>query len=311
MTNFKTIAAFALIAVASVSCQKENQIHINVVERNDQPKVEVPFQNDICVVDTEDGITDTGYQFLDKYIPVQINSNALVTTQEIGEYYKDGHLGSVEYFGGAFWIGNNDARFYYNINKGYTFDTALVLGQTIFTNETFVYSWDDFKNYGPIEKYVNFRVRGAKGTLYIEDYIEDLNSIENGGKGRNGESSEDQLNKNTYYIKGTLKSIAQEDTFESKLICLQLYNNYFKDGGYYPAITSCKGISENLVIGSESGDYTLTITGRERDNDLQNLHKYIKVGDKVEIPIKAISKAVVDSKDLGQAIYCRILKLTE
>jgi len=309
MRLFNFLALVAL--VAAVSCQKENQIHINVVERNDAPIVELPFANDICVVGTEDGNSDTGYQFLDKYIPVSITSNALVTTQEIGEYYKDCHLGNREFYGGAYWSGNSEARFYFNTNNGYTYDTALVLGQTVFTNETFVYSWDDFKNYGPIEKYVNFRIKGAKGTLYVEDYIEDLNAIDNGGKGRNGETSETQLNSNPYYIKGTLKSVTPGEDFDSKLICLQLYNNYFKDGGYYPSITSCKGKAETLIIGSESGDYSISVTGRERDNNLANLSEYVKIGDSVEIAIKSISKKAVDSKNLGETIYCRVLKLTE
>lgn len=302
----------ALIALISVfSCEKGNDVAINVIERTDAPIVETSSTNDIFIVGTDDGSEKTGYQFLDKFVPIEINSNITITTQEIGEYYKDCHLGNEEHFGGAFWIGENTARFYYKKNGGYTYDTAMMLGQTIFTSRENHYEWADFKNYGPVEKYINFRVMGAKGTLYIEDYIEDLEKIVNGGKGRNGETSEEQLNNNPYYVRGILKDIASGKDFESKLIGLRLYDNYFSNGGFYPSVTTCKGVSKVFTIESEGEDYTISITGRERDNDLVNLSNYVKVGNIVEIAIKDISKNIVESKNLGEAIYCRVLKVTD
>lgn len=171
-------------------------------------------------------------------------------------------------------------------NPGYTVDNEFVLEQSAWDNV-----WYEYAGYGPIETYVNFRIRGEAGTRYID--------ISRPGVYSTGE---------VYYIKGRLAYISPITYGTEPFISQKSYESFFRDWNYAPQ-TSYEAEYATLYIETESGPATVVVYGKRRDRDLDRLMEYAGIGDMIEVP--AVFKTADDilSGTFGKVLSCRVLKL--
>ena len=154
-------------------------------------------------------------------------------------------------------------------NKGYTQDASLNLVQSVWTDK-----YIDYTAYGLVETPVYFRIRGEKGTNYVKFFADDKEGAEYYKK----ETS------NPYYIKGDLKAISEVTKGSEDIECGKTFANYFKDWDYTPSLTKADVEKVILTIATETGDATIEVAGRSRDNEMTKLLGRIKVGDTIEVP---------------------------
>lgn len=154
-------------------------------------------------------------------------------------------------------------------NKGYTQDASMNLVQSVWADK-----YIDYTAYGLVETPVYFRVRGEKGTNYVKFFADDKEGAEYYKK----ETSK------PYYIKGELKAISEVSKGSEDIATGKTFANYFKDWGYTPALTKADLEKVVLTIATETGDATIEVAGRSRDNEMTKLLGRIKVGDTIEVP---------------------------
>ena len=154
-------------------------------------------------------------------------------------------------------------------NKGYTQDASMNLVQSVWADK-----YIDYTAYGLVETPVYFRVRGDKGTNYVKFFTDE----------KEGEAFYKNEASKPYYIKGELKAISEVSKGSEDIATGKTFANYFKDWGYTPALTKADVEKVVLTIATETGDATIEVVGRSRDNEMTKLLQVIKVGDTVVVP---------------------------
>ena len=171
-------------------------------------------------------------------------------------------------------------------NEGYTADNCFVMEQSVWETK-----WYEYGNYGLVETYLDFRVRGRLGTRYINPGEPGL--YEAGG---------------SYYIKGELAFISERtyghEAFESRVA----YENYFKDWGYSPA-TDYDAEYVTLSISTPGGNARVPVYGKRRDGDIDRLLDYIHPGDIIEVPARFSSADDLLTGVFEKVKSCQVLKL--
>ena len=171
-------------------------------------------------------------------------------------------------------------------NEGYTKDNCFVMEQSVWETK-----WYEYGNYGLVETYLDFRVRGQLGTRYINPGEPGL--YEAGG---------------SYYIKGELAFISERtyghEPFESRVA----YENYFKDWGYSPA-TGYDAEYVTLSISTPGGNARVPVYGKSRDGDIDRLLDYIHPGDIIEVPACFSTAEELLTGTFGKILSCQVLKI--
>lgn len=171
-------------------------------------------------------------------------------------------------------------------NPGYTVDNPFVLEQSVRED-----TWYEFPGYGPVETYINFRIRGKLGTEYIDI-------------SRPGIYTTDR----DYFIRGRLTAISQTSIGTEEFVSQKANENYFREWGYVPQ-RSYEAEYATLTIATASGCATVTVYGKRRDGDIDALKRYVQIGDTVEVPAVFRTADDIISGHFGKVLTCRVLKL--
>ena len=181
-----------------------------------------------------------------------------------------------------------------NANGGkpydYTFDNCFALVQG-----TWGKIYYDFINYGAIETYANFRVRGSKGTRYV-----DLSLDEKGYK--------DYKNTDSWFILGTISAISEIKTSSKDFVTLKLFKEYFQDMGFTPQ-THYSAESVDITIKNDTGEATVTVYGKTRDKEIAKLLEEISIGSTIEIPALFKDAKGLAEKNFNPVPSCSVLPM--
>ncbi len=186
------------------------------------------------------------------------------------------------------FVSGEDGRFSFISagNPGYTVDNPFVLKQSVRED-----TWYEFPGYGPVETYINFRIRGELGTEYIDI-------------SRPGIYTTDR----DYFIRGRLTAISQTSPGTEEFVSQKVNENYFREWKYVPQ-RSYEAEYATLTIATASGSATVPVYGKRRDGEIDALKEYVQIGDTVEVPAVFRTADEIISGHFGKILTCRVLKL--
>jgi len=275
-TNFSKIFAIATIALAIVSCTKDPVSPTEVVHSSTTPTIVCQGMepNNFCEI-TNSSAGEKNFIW-NSNVPCLAGWDE--STSALTSYNaKDSQaaLGALTY------------TLSWNTNGGYTQDAIFAMIQPATEPQYFVYD-----NYGALETIVTYRMRGAKGSNYM-----------------NFADSKNWKNTDPYFVKGEVSSISNVSTgSEDFMNCaLTVWNGYFKAMGYTP-VYSYDAQYVTLTIKTDQGNVDLQVYGKTRDGEIATLLNFVKVGDTVEVPAIAKSKDDVAAKKLQKVHTSRIMK---
>lgn len=267
---FTFVAAVA--AMTMMSCQKEQGA-------NSFPKVEASTETPAITFSSATNIFDVPANTLEYTFKAKSSVPATFTKNDVA-YSGECHFG-IE--GKTQVAGEFDCKIF-NINGvagkayDYTFDNCFSLVQDIWGDVFY-----DFTNYGLVETLVNFRVRGTKGTRYLDLSLPKYDDKE-------------YSTSNSYFIKGEVKAISNVKTETKDFGTYKAFELYFKGMNYTPA-QNYSAESVDVTIETETGTATITVFGKARDKEIANLQKKMAVGKTVEVPaLFKDGKAIADKK---------------
>lgn len=174
-------------------------------------------------------------------------------------------------------------------NVTYTADEPFVLVENPFNGQ-----WVNYCNDGPLQMVVTVRIRGTKGTKYIDlkDPI-----------GTAVQRDDAKFNYDTY-AKGTLKAVSGLTSGTEKRA-----NDAQKCwGGHYPQLANDSYASVEYVtitITDGESDVDIKVWGAKRENEIGRLLEYVREGDMVEVPATTLTTKNM----LNQVHASAVLKL--
>ena len=168
-----------------------------------------------------------------------------------------------------------------------TADDQYVLVENPFNGQ-----WVNYCNDGPLQIVVTVRIRGTKGTEYI-----DLS---------NPLGTAVQRDKKDYdsYALGTLKSVSTVTSGSEK----RAGDAQKCWGGYYPQLGNDSYAAAEyvtLTITDGEHDVNIKVWGAKRESEITKLLEYVHPGDMVEIPATVLST----KKELNQVHASAVLKV--
>lgn len=172
-------------------------------------------------------------------------------------------------------------------NVTYTADEPFVLVENPFSGQ-----WVNYCNDGPLQIVVTVRIRGTKGTEYI-DMSNPLGTAV-------------QRDKKDYdsYALGTLKSVSTVTSGSEK----RAGDAQKCWGGYYPQLGNDSYAAAEyvtLTITDGEHDVNIKVWGAKRESEITKLLEYVHPGDMVEIPATVLST----KKELNQVHASAVLKV--
>ena len=187
-------------------------------------------------------------------------------------------------------VGSSSVLYSWNASE-YTADCGYLLHQSVFEGGKYF----DYVNYGLVETVVNFRMRGAKGTKYI-----DFEDVDNWSASSN------------YYLEGEVVGISEvtegiEKFFETTY---KGYANYFSMFGFDPSSTY-DAQYVTITLRCAQGDVPVTVSGKKRDSEIATLLSTVNLGTVVEIPAICTDKSAVSSRSLNPIHTWSVMLLIE
>lgn len=271
----KRLILISVILPAMTSCEKNEPI-MPQVQQSD-------LYASISFTGSKTGIFDISYdeQCSKADIDIGLISNIPVISAS-SDRYSSGH-------GFALNGDMNSYRFSWGRNEGYTVDCGFSFVQSIW--ETM---WIEYADYGYVEKNVNFRVRGALGTQYLD--LSDPDKYKEGIR---------------YYLKGTIVAISDVTTGTEQFETVDMYSNYFKSMEYKQVKTYASEYV-TITVNTPEGNVDITVSGMQRDKEIASLLEQVRIGSVVEVPVKldsniSIAKEQIVQRKFHQILSCELL----
>lgn len=266
----KRLILVSAILSAMTSCEKNEPIMPQVRQSDVYPS--------ISYTSSKTGFFDVSYddQCTKADMDIGLVSNIPVISAS-SDRYSSGH-------GFALNGDMNSYIFSWGRNGGYTVDCGFSFVQSIWEPV-----WIEYSSYGYVEKNVNFRVRGALGTQYLN--LADPELYKGGIR---------------YYLKGKVVAVSDITTGTEQFETVEMYSNYFRDMSYTPEKTYTAEYV-TLTINTLEGDVDITVCGMRRDQEIDSLLNYVNIGSVIEVPIKLDSSISVAKEEIRQRSFHQIL----
>lgn len=166
----------------------------------------------------------------------------------------------------------------------YTRDVQNTLVESPFTG-----IWTNYCGDGPLEIVFTTRVRGSKGTSYI-----DFSNV-------SGTAVVDY--KKTTYAKGEIVAISDvvEGSEKASVYASKCWQ------GYFPQLGDVNFSAEYVTITLSDGEHTIDVNvmGKKRESEISRLLEYVSEGDMIELPVTMRK----DGKVIDTVVASSVLKL--